>query len=321
VVGPGVEVADLSRRFLGMPELGYVVAATADTPDPGVLTHIARSVRGRTVMVVPGAASGETLARLVRGTTSQGIDVHLVGSMGGIDARRVRPVPLGREASLHVQGVSLDGWQAVVKRVFDLVTSVILLVVTAPLFLCVAIAIKCSDRGPVFFRQERIGRNGLPFRMLKFRSMVVDAEARLADVQSDNTRSGPLFKAARDPRITKVGQVLRATSIDELPQLLNVLRGDMSLVGPRPALAREVEQFSPELQRRSVVLPGITGLWQIEGRDQADFSIYEETDIFYVENWSVTLDVAILVRTFFSIVARTARYRSRGSTSTGTTGS
>jgi lipopolysaccharide/colanic/teichoic acid biosynthesis glycosyltransferase len=120
-----------------------------------------------------------------------------------------------------------------------------------------------------------------------------------------------LFKAARDPRITKVGQMLRATSIDELPQVFNVIRGDMSLVGPRPALAREVEQFSPELQRRSAVLPGVTGIWQIEGRDEPDFSIYEEADIFYVENWSVTLDVAILVRTFFSILARAARYRPR----------
>ena len=253
----------------------------------------------------------ETLARLVRGTTSQGIDVHLLGSMNGIDARRVRPVPFGHEASLHVSGVSLDGWQAVVKRVFDLTTSVVILILAAPLFLCVAAAIKCNDRGPVFFSQERIGRNGRPFRMWKFRSMVVDAEARLAEVEASNARSGPLFKAARDPRITKVGQVLRATSIDELPQVFNVIRGDMSLVGPRPALAREVEQFSPALQRRSAVLPGVTGIWQIEGRDEPDFSLYEEADIFYVENWSVTLDVAILVRTFFSILARAARYRPR----------
>jgi exopolysaccharide biosynthesis polyprenyl glycosylphosphotransferase len=311
VVGPGAEVADLTRRFLGTPELGYVVAATFELPDADVVSDMARSVGGRTVMVAPGAASGDTLARLVRGTTSQGIDVHLLGSMNGIDARRVRPVPFGHEASLHVSGVSLDGWQAVVKRVFDLTTSVVILILAAPLFLCVAAAIKCNDRGPVFFSQERIGRNGRPFRMWKFRSMVVDAEARLAEVEASNARSGPLFKAARDPRITKVGQVLRATSIDELPQVFNVIRGDMSLVGPRPALAREVEQFSPELQRRSAVLPGVTGIWQIEGRDEPDFSIYEEADIFYVENWSVTLDVAILVRTFFSILARAARYRPR----------
>jgi lipopolysaccharide/colanic/teichoic acid biosynthesis glycosyltransferase len=216
-------------------------------------------------MVASGAASGDALSRLVRGTTSQGLDVHLVGSMHGIDARRVRPVPFGREACLHVAGVSLDGWQAVVKRSFDLVTSAALVLLCAPLFAVVALAIKCSDRGPVFFRQERIGRNGRPFRMLKFRSMVVDAEDRLDEVAADNTRSGPLFKARRDPRITKVGQVIRATSLDELPQLFNVLRGDMSLVGPRPALAREVELFSPELQRRSAVLPGITG----RGRSKA----------------------------------------------------
>ena len=158
----------------------------------------------------------------------------------------------------------------------------------------------CSDR-------SGSGRDGNPFTMLKFRSMVVDAEARLTEVEATNGRSGPLFKAANDPRITRVGRLLRGTSLDELPQLFNVLRGDMSLVGPRPALAREVEQFSPALQRRNVVLPGITGLWQIEGRDDPDFAVYEATDLYYLENWSVTLDIVILVRTFTALVSRVWR--------------
>jgi lipopolysaccharide/colanic/teichoic acid biosynthesis glycosyltransferase len=180
-------------------------------------------------------------------------------------------------------------------------------VLTAPLFLFVTIAVKLSDRGPVLFRQERVGRDGRPFTMLKFRSMVVDAESRLGDLRDENDRTGPLFKVARDPRVTRVGRVLRATSIDELPQLVNVLRGEMSIVGPRPALAREVAQFSPELQRRHTVLPGVTGLWQIEGRDDPDFSKYEAADLYYVENWSVTLDVAIMVRTFAAVVSRIVR--------------
>jgi lipopolysaccharide/colanic/teichoic acid biosynthesis glycosyltransferase len=140
--------------------------------------------------------------------------------------------------------------------------------------------------------------------MYKFRTMVVDAEDRLAELTTTNQRTGPLFKVANDPRVTAVGRILRATSIDELPQLWNVLRGEMSLVGPRPALPIEVEAFGPDLLRRHTVTPGITGLWQVEGRDLADFSAYEESDLFYVENWSISLDVAILARTVVSVCGR-----------------
>jgi lipopolysaccharide/colanic/teichoic acid biosynthesis glycosyltransferase len=166
------------------------------------------------------------------------------------------------------------------------------------------VAIKIRDGEPVLFRQERVGKNGRRFLIYKFRTMVVDAEDRLAELSAANQRTGPLFKVDDDPRVTRLGRILRATSIDELPQLWNVLRGEMSLVGPRPALPCEVEAFGPDLLRRHTVTPGMTGLWQVEGRDLADFRAYEEGDLFYVENWSISLDVAILARTVVSVCSR-----------------
>ena len=156
----------------------------------------------------------------------------------------------------------------------------------------------------MLFRQQRVGRDEHDFELLKFRTMVVDAEARLAELADVNARSGPLFKLAVDPRVTRVGRFLRATSLDELPQLINVVRGDMSLVGPRPALRSEVEQFPDPLRRRHGVRPGITGLWQVEARDNPSFDAYERLDVFYVRNWSLALDIVILLGTVEQLVLR-----------------
>ena len=158
---------------------------------------------------------------------------------------------------------------------------------------------------PAIFRQVRVGKDGQPFTLFKLRTMVPDAEQQLVDVTSVNQRAGgPLFKAKRDPRRTRVGRILEMTSLDELPQLLNVLRGDMSLVGPRPALPHEVAQFDDELLGRHRVQPGITGLWQVEARDKPDFEIYRRLDLFYVENWSIGLDLAIMFSTVCSVLGR-----------------
>jgi exopolysaccharide biosynthesis WecB/TagA/CpsF family protein len=157
------------------------------------------------------------------------------------------------------------------------------------------------------FRQRRIGKDGREFTVFKFRSMVVDAEARLAELVQHNERHGPLFKVDVDPRITRIGRFLRATSIDELPQLINVVRGEMTLVGPRPALADEVAQFDEELLRRLRVVPGVTGLWQVEARDNPSFDAYRSLDLFYVDNWSIGIDIAILVSTAAAVLARSVR--------------
>jgi lipopolysaccharide/colanic/teichoic acid biosynthesis glycosyltransferase len=176
-----------------------------------------------------------------------------------------------------------------------------------PVLLVCAVILKLSDGGPVLFRQQRVGRDGKSFTFYKLRSMVPNADQMRESVDSLNLRDGPLFKAADDPRITSIGRLLRMSSLDELPQFLNVLKGDMSLVGPRPPLASEFEQFDDELQTRQDVRPGISGLWQVEARDNPSFSAYRRLDLFYVENWSVSLDLVILVLTAEQVTARIVR--------------
>ena len=173
------------------------------------------------------------------------------------------------------------------------------------MFAAAALMIKLEDRGPVFFRQQRVGRHGELFTMIKLRTMIPDAEkARDTLVALQRARGGPLFKLDRDPRRTRIGRFLEAASIDELPNLFNVLRGEMSLVGPRPALPSEVAEFDDDLLARQSVPPGITGLWQVEARDNPSFYAYKRLDIFYVENWSLTLDIAIIVATAKSVLFR-----------------
>jgi len=170
------------------------------------------------------------------------------------------------------------------------------------------LAIRLGTPGPVIFRQQRVGRDGHIFTMLKFRTMVVDAERQLDRVRGLAQADGPLFKLRNDPRITTVGRLLRRYSIDELPQLVNVLRGDMSLVGPRPALRDEMNDWSPELYGRLRVRPGITGLWQVSGRSDTTFSEYSRLDLYYVDNWSLTTDLRILARTFAAVLRPEGAY-------------
>jgi lipopolysaccharide/colanic/teichoic acid biosynthesis glycosyltransferase len=192
----------------------------------------------------------------------------------------------------------------VAKRVIDLGASAITLLLTSPLLIVASLAIKFTDRGPVLFKQTRVGRNGKLFSVYKFRTMVVDAEQRKAELMNNNERSGPLFKMDVDPRVTRIGRFLRLTSLDELPQLFNVVRGQMSIVGPRPALPSEVIEFDEELRRRELVKPGITGLWQVEARDSPSFDAYRRLDLFYVDNWTVVGDLEIMMDTAEHLLGR-----------------
>jgi exopolysaccharide biosynthesis polyprenyl glycosylphosphotransferase len=183
------------------------------------------------------------------------------------------------------------------KRVLDVVLSAIFLSVLSPFLLALAIVIKLESRGPVFYASERIGKKGRVFRCFKFRTMVRDAEKRRADVMHMNERDGVLFKITNDPRITRLGRILRKYSLDELPQFLNVLRGDMSIVGPRPPIASEVMEYKLSHLRRLDVTPGITGLWQVQARQDPSFDSYVSLDVTYIENWSIFLDIKIIIRT------------------------
>lgn len=220
-----------------------------------------------------------------------------------IHVRPVAGLPL-----LHVDQPEFAGSKRVGKAIFDLAGSALLLLVFAPVMAAVALAIRLDDGGPVIFRQTRIGRNGRPFTMLKFRSMVVEAEDLRSELDSVNEVDGALFKVRSDPRVTRVGRTLRRLSLDELPQLINVLRREMSLVGPRPPLADEVATYADDARRRLLVKPGLTGLWQVSGR--SDLSWYDSVrlDLYYVENWSFTQDLLILWKTLKAVLARRGAY-------------
>ncbi|WP_210479326.1 sugar transferase [Naasia sp. SYSU D00948] len=237
---------------------------------------------------------------------------HLVvaPSLTDVAGPRVHARPVSGLPLLHVETPRYEGRPLYSKRVFDIVVSSALLVALAPLFLAIAIAIKATSSGPVLFSQLRVGKKGTEFRMLKFRSMVTDAEERLSALQSAARDRGNeiLFKMKDDPRVTPVGRILRRYSLDELPQLINVWRGEMSLVGPRPPLPREVERYEARVNRRFLVKPGITGLWQVSGRSDLSWEESVRLDLYYVENWSMTGDLAILWKTARAVVAPAGAY-------------
>jgi exopolysaccharide biosynthesis polyprenyl glycosylphosphotransferase len=208
-------------------------------------------------------------------------------------------------------GVGLTGaktWQLILKRAMDIAGSSLILVVLAPVFLLAAIAVLVSSPGPIFFVQERIGRGGRPFSMYKFRSMRKDAEETRDQHERSNERSGPIFKIRKDPRITRVGRLLRKLSIDELPQLINVLRGEMSLVGPRPPLPGEFRRYRPREMERLSVTPGMTCIWQVSGRSEIDFSEWVDLDLEYIRTWSLRLDLKLLLLTIPAVISGRGAY-------------
>jgi exopolysaccharide biosynthesis polyprenyl glycosylphosphotransferase len=209
---------------------------------------------------------------------------------------------------MHVEHARLSGGRRLVKSLFDVSVAALLLVLLAPLFLGVALVIKLDTGSPVFFRQIRVGRGGELFRMVKFRTMHLDAERRVEAMRAHNEHAGVLFKIRKDPRVTRSGRLLRRWSMDELPQLVNVLLGHMSLVGPRPPLPGEVEQYPEDMRRRLVVKPGMTGLWQVSGRSDLSWEESIRLDLRYVENWSLTVDLVILLRTAMAVMRGAGAY-------------
>jgi exopolysaccharide biosynthesis polyprenyl glycosylphosphotransferase len=195
-----------------------------------------------------------------------------------------------------------EGIDFLVKRTFDLVVATLILVFTAPVLALIALAIKLTSRGPVIYRSLRPGIGGMPFSCLKFRTMYEGAERKQHELEAENQASGAIFKIKRDPRVTPVGRFLRRWSIDELPQLINVLRGEMSLVGPRPLPQRDYERLENWHRKRYLVLPGMTGLWQVSGRSELDFDELVRLDFLYLERWSVFLDLSILIKTIPAVV-------------------
>jgi exopolysaccharide biosynthesis polyprenyl glycosylphosphotransferase len=264
---------------------------------------------GADTVAVCGSASGERadLRRLAWQLEGTGVDLVVAPQLTDIAGPRVHVRPVEGLPLLYVEEPKLAGLSWLVKNVMDRAFAALGLLIAAPLFVVIAVAIKISDSGPVFFRQRRAGREGKIFSVWKFRTMYVDAEDRLAALVDQNEGDGMLFKIRNDPRVFRVGRWLRATSLDELPQLINVLLGDMSLVGPRP-LPAEDGDFLGDVRRRLLVRPGMTGLWQVSGRSDLSWDDAVRLDLYYVDNWSLAFDLTILWRTVGVVLGSKGAY-------------
>ncbi len=311
LVGDRADLSSLIGALHRTPSAGYnVVGACIDDAPGSCISGV--NVVGRSSeavvqaldldidVVAVSSSSGlgsEGLRRL--GWALEGTDIDLVVAPGIMDVAgpRVKTRPVQGLPLLHVEAPTFVGPRLVFKRVLDRVGAALGMLAIAPVLGLLAALIFFEDRGPVFFSQERIGRDGRPFKLIKFRSMAIDAEARLSTLMEGNEGAGPLFKLKDDPRVTRIGAIIRKYSLDELPQLINVVRGEMSLVGPRPPLPREVAEYEDDTHRRLLVKPGMTGLWQISGRSDLSWEEAVRLDLYYVENWNPLLDLMILWRT------------------------
>lgn len=282
----------------GLPLLG----------DVGDLSGITSRERIDTAVIASSAFNHEEMAQIVSELRKLGVRVHVPSGLYEVLTSRVLVREISGVPFVTLKPTAFTPAQRVVKRVFDVCGATAVVLLGLPLWVAVSLAIAVTSRGPVFYVQSRVGRNGRPFGMLKFRSMVVDAASQLPSLDASNEADGPLFKMRDDPRVTKVGRWMRKYSIDEFPQLLNVLRGNMSLVGPRPPLPSEVEAYGEDEWRRMEVLPGMTGLWQVSGRSDLSFDEMVRLDVFYIENWSVGFDLAILAKTLPAVVLARGAY-------------
>jgi exopolysaccharide biosynthesis polyprenyl glycosylphosphotransferase len=289
---------DGGREILGVPILG----------DLDAVASVARAVHPYAVSVsaAPGWSS-KRLHQLAWDLEELGTDLVVDPGLMEIAGPRLHISPLDGLPLLRLTQPTFSGVARIAKHVTDRVGALLLLLLLAPVMVMAAVAVKL-DGGPIFYRQTRVGRHGTTFSMIKFRSMCVDADRRRAELAGQNEGSGPLFKLRNDPRITRVGAVIRAYSVDELPQILNVLAGSMSLVGPRPPLPEEVQTYGREANRKLLVKPGLTGLWQVSGRSNLTWEESVRLDLRYVENWSPALDLLILWKTIGAVVRRTGAY-------------
>ncbi len=262
-----------------------------------------------TVLVARGGyGTSHELRRIAWDLEGSSIDLVVVPSLTDVAGPRIHMRPVAGLPLLHVEQPQAGEAGGLSKRVFDVALASLALLALSPALLVVAALVKLQDGGPVFFRQSRVGRGGDTFGMLKFRSMVVDAEQRLADLQHHNEFDNVLFKMKQDPRITPLGRFLRRYSIDEIPQLLNVIRGEMSLVGPRPPLSSEVDRYAVDVHRRLLVRPGLTGLWQVSGRSGLSWDESVRLDLYYVDNWSMTSDLVIIAKTVRAVLGSSGAY-------------
>lgn len=315
ILGTNDEAAHLASVMragpVGFEAVGFV--ATGDgradidgLPVVGDVSGIPQAIRESAadcVYVASSAIGTSDMRTVTKSARAEGVEVRVSANIPEMLSSRLAAQPLGGLMAFAIWPVRLTGFQAVAKRTFDLVVGSVFLVLSLPFWLIIAAAIKSGSEGTILYRQRRVGRSGRAFTLFKFRTMVAGAEAMQADLQGPGRSTGPLFKMREDSRVTGVGRFLRRWSLDELPQLLNVLSGTMSLVGPRPPLPAEVASYEPWHRDRLEVRPGITGLWQVSGRSELSFDDYVRLDLFYIENWSLAYDLYLLVKTVPAVVS------------------
>lgn len=326
IVGYNAEAADIMRQInkdvsSGLVAVGCLASSKSDQltmsycddevpclGDAAMIGEVLRAHAIDTVVIASTAFDHEVVAKIINDLRGFDVDIQLSAGLLDVSTSRVSVRQMSGLPLITIRGVSFSPLKRFLKRTFDVLVGGACAVIGLPVWLLIALAIKLDSPGPLFFVQERIGRNGVRFGMVKFRSMCADAEERRAELVAENESTGPLFKMRVDPRVTRVGGFLRRFSLDEFPQLINVLRGEMSLVGPRPALPSEVAQYSTYHFRRLEVQPGMTGLWQVSGRSALTFEEMVRLDLFYIENWSVGQDMALLLRTVPAVLAAHGAY-------------
>lgn len=318
----GKHLLDLLRKdpASGLDPVGVLLTARSDElplnfcdeiPCLGIARDMRRIVIQESIDAVVIASSAfdhDVLSRMIGELRDLPVEIEVSSGLFEILTSRVFIHETGGIPLMLVKNVSLSTPKLILKRTFDLVVASVVILLGMPVWLAVALAIKLTSPGPVFYRQTRVGRGGAEFNMFKFRTMYVDADKRLNDLAKSNEASGPIFKMREDPRVTPVGRFLRKFSIDEFPQLIDVIHGDMSLVGPRPPLPHEVALYSEYDLRRLEVVPGMTGLWQVSGRSDLTFGDMVRLDLFYIENWSLPLDILIILRTVPAVLAARGAY-------------
>lgn len=320
IAGSGVRALQLAERLSKAPQLGYEVAGYIDDRWSGSETMESRGYRylgnlasldsylqnnvvDEVIIALPLASFYRQALHLIQTCEEQGIVVRCLSDLFPTQLTKSVTEVFNGDYLTTFHGRAFESGSLLVKRFVDLLVSAVLLLLLLPLFIVVAIVIKLSSAGPVFFVQTRAGLNRRPFQMYKFRTMVQDAEQQFKAIVNLNEETGPAFKIKCDPRITRTGAVLRRTSIDELPQLLNVLKGDMSLVGPRPLFQYEYERIDQSwIKRRFSIKPGLTGLWQVSGRSDLPFDSRIKLDLYYIDNWSLLFDCQLLLKTIPAVL-------------------
>ena len=315
------EVAKVLRResWLGYSVVGAVTPTetlaeetASGVPVLGVadeVAKVAKSIRAEVIFFASGSmGSGQEMRERIWELEEEDIDVVIAPGVTDISSERIRVRPVGGLPLIHLDHPRWSDAGNLGKRAFDVVASGLLILVFSPVFVVAALRIWLFDRGPIIFRHNRIGRHGERFACFKFRTMVVGAENMVVDLQEESDQTPLLFKLKNDPRVTRPGRWLRRYSLDELPQLFNVLRGEMSLVGPRPQVQEEVDLYEGGMSRRLLVRPGMTGLWQVSGRNDLAQEEAMRLDLFYVDNWSMLQDLSILFRTFGAVISSRGAY-------------